>query len=139
MLVVCQQKMSLRLTVKNKIKYLFIIAEAIFWTLRYISLTPRLHEQPKLVRFLLSVQKRQENFYLSVRFCAIGSDFGCSCKQGVSREPTLKTVKGKFYEKLTGAEGDNEGRHQVDDEAAEEVSQVGQQHPVEVAVQHDVG
>ncbi len=46
--------------------------------------TPRLHKQPKSVWFLLSVQKRYENFYLSIWFCAIGSNFGCSCKQGVS-------------------------------------------------------
>ncbi len=47
------------------------------------SITPCLHEQPKSVRFLLSDQKRQENFYLSIRFCAIGSNICCSCKQGV--------------------------------------------------------
>ena len=69
------------------------------------------------------------------------------CKSQLSHQPEqssrrlgnkLQTSKGS-HEKLPGAEGDDEGRRQVDEEAAEEVGQVRQEDPVEVSVEHDVG
>jgi hypothetical protein len=45
---------------------------------------------------LHKIRWRGENFYLFVWFCAIGSDFGCSCKRGVKQCNNCETF---FYEK----------------------------------------